>query len=95
MLCFFISSKKLEILTEITGAHLCRKMTLALIFKENAISWRKLAMSPKIAENCNHSIDPWLAADLWQTNADIQNIEICHKCWSQAVTKICAVVAPT
>jgi hypothetical protein len=51
------SAKKLAFLTR-NKAKLCKILIITLVFEENANFFRrKLA---KIAENCDHNIDPWL-----------------------------------
>jgi hypothetical protein len=37
---------------------LCKHLIITLVFEKNAIFCRKLS---KIAENCDHNIDPWAA----------------------------------
>jgi hypothetical protein len=49
-------SKKMAFLTP-NKAKLCKILIKALVFEKNAIFFgRKLS---KIAENCDHNIDPW------------------------------------
>jgi hypothetical protein len=50
------SAKKLAFLTQ-NKAKLCKNLIITLISEKTPIFCRKLA---KIAENCDHNIDPWL-----------------------------------
>jgi hypothetical protein len=66
MLWFFkyfrrkIQRKKLAFLTQ-NKAKLCKILIVTLAFEKNAIFCRKLS---KIAENCDHNIDPWFQETL-------------------------------
>jgi hypothetical protein len=52
------SAKKLAFLTQ-NKARICKILIVTLVFEKNANFFRrKLA---KIAENCDHNIDPWFA----------------------------------
>jgi hypothetical protein len=52
------SAKKLAFLTQ-NKAKLCKNWIITLVFEKNANFFRrKLA---KIAENCDHNIDPWFS----------------------------------
>jgi hypothetical protein len=50
-----ISAKKLAFLTQIK-AKLCKILIITLVLRKTPFFRRKL---PKIAENCDHNIDPW------------------------------------
>jgi hypothetical protein len=55
MILKIFSPKKLAFLTQ-NKAKLCKILVITLVFEKNANFCRKLA---KIAENCDHNIDPW------------------------------------
>jgi hypothetical protein len=50
------SAKKLAFLTE-NKAKLCKLFIITLVFEKNANFFRRKLS--KIAENCDHNIDPW------------------------------------
>jgi hypothetical protein len=53
-----ISAKKLAFLTQ-NKDKLCKILIITLVFEKNANFFRRKVS--KIAENCAHNIDPWVA----------------------------------
>jgi hypothetical protein len=52
------SAKNLAFLAQ-NKAKLCKTFIITLVFEKNAVFCRKLS---KIAENCDHNIEPWFVS---------------------------------
>jgi hypothetical protein len=59
------SAKKLAFLTK-NKANLCKMLIITLVFKKNANFFAKNCQ--KIAENCDHNIDPWSHSRQWEAD---------------------------
>jgi hypothetical protein len=53
--------EKMALLTQ-NKDKLCKNFIITLVFEKNDIFRQKLA---RIAENCDHNIDPWCGVGVW------------------------------